>query len=107
MRLGSEPFKGRFNLKTPLSNPDIDTEVKGMINLDNLAKAMPMEGIQQMGGLIDADFAVKARLSQMESGNYDQINAKGYLNFKDFLYQASSIPAIKFKRIRISLRQLH
>jgi hypothetical protein len=103
LKLGSEPFKGRFNLKTPLTDPDIDTEVKGMINLDNLAKAMPMDGIQQMGGLIDADFAVKARLSQMESGNYDQINAKGYLNFKDFVYQASGMPAVKIATLNTDI----
>jgi|GEM_PF-5759510 len=66
MDLGQEHFEGRFNLKTPISDPAIDAAVKGKLDLANLEKAFPMEGTA-MSGVIDADVtAITKMSSQLE-----------------------------------------
>lgn len=101
--IGKAPFSGNFRLRTPVSDPDIKTAVKGKLDLDKIAKAMPMDGILQLGGIIDADFNLEARMSQLDRGDYANTKASGYLNFTNFVYQASDMPAVKIQTLQSTL----
>lgn len=96
MKLGSNPIAAVFKLKTPISDPDVDTQVKGTLNLKELSQAFPMEGMSDLSGIIMADVDVKTRLSTIEAQQYDQINMRGMmavqgLNYKDAVYPAIRI----------------
>jgi hypothetical protein len=101
--MGNAPFSGNFRLRTPISDPDIKTAVKGKIELDKIAKAMPMDGILQLGGMIDADFNLEAKMSQLDRGDYTNTKASGFLNFSNFIYQASDMPAIRIHTLQSTL----
>ncbi|MEL6863714.1 MAG: hypothetical protein AAFP19_04810, partial [Bacteroidota bacterium] len=49
-QLGDNPFDLKLKLRQPISDPDIDTQMKGKINLADLSKALPMEGVKALEG---------------------------------------------------------
>lgn len=103
LRIGNNPFEGHFNLKTPLSNPDVDTRLKGTIDLAELAKAFPVEGTEQLNGIIYSDMELKAKMSDMESGNYDNVQAKGQLDITKMVYDAADMPPVKIHQLKLNL----
>lgn len=92
--MGGKPFEGRFKLTTPLSDPNIDTKVKGLIDLAEIYKAFPMEGVTELSGIIDADFTAQTRYSTLEKGDYENANVSGSSSIKDLIYDAEGIPKV-------------
>ena len=41
-KLGDNPFAGNFNLRNPISDPKLKTEVRGVLDLGDIGKAMPI-----------------------------------------------------------------
>ncbi len=102
MQLGSNPIKAIFNLKTPISDPDVNTEIDGTLNLKELSQAFPMEGVNALTGIITADVAVKTRLSTIEAQRYDEVNMRGTMGIRDFNYKDATYPAIKINNAQAS-----
>ncbi len=103
MKIGNNPIEGKFNLKTPQSDPKIDTKFKGKLDLAELAKAMPMEGVTKLTGLIDADVEVNASMSQLDKGQYENVDAKGYFNIVNMEYRADDTPPVTIKKMNTTL----
>jgi len=101
LKIGDDPFEGRLLLKTPISDPDIDTKMKGIIDLEKLAKAFPMEGVEKISGLIDTDFEVKAKMSTIDSGAYAETDMKGKLAITNMNYVADDYPAIVINQMQV------
>lgn len=95
MKLGSNPIRAVFNLKTPISDPDVNTQIDGTLNLKELSQAFPMEGISALSGIITADVDIKTRLSTIEAQRYDQVNMSGTMGIRDFNYKDAAYPAIR------------
>lgn len=95
LQLGSAPITGSFQLKTPISDPDIATSIKGKLNLEDLAKAFPIEGVSRMAGLINADVQIQTRLSTIERAAYEQVNMSGALSVSNIIYQAQGLPNVQ------------
>lgn len=92
--MGGKPFEGRFKLTTPISDPNIDTKVKGMIDLAEINKAFPLEGVTELSGIINADFTAQTRMSTLENGQYEDANVSGSSSIKDLTYDAEGIPKV-------------
>ena len=103
MKIGSNQVEGFFNLKNPMSDPNIDMKMKGKIDLEQLAKAMPMEGVEKIAGLIDADVKMRARMSQIDRGDYENVDAGGYFNIVNLDYRTTDIPPIFIKKMSANL----
>ena len=101
LKIGDEPFEGRLLLKTPISDPDIDTRMKGKIDLAQLAKAFPMEGVEDISGIIDADFEVKAKMSLIDSGAYAETDMNGKLAITDMNYDMVDYPAVVINQMQV------
>ncbi|MFK7933945.1 MAG: AsmA-like C-terminal region-containing protein, partial [Saprospiraceae bacterium] len=95
LKIGNNPINGRFKLRTPLSDPDMDARVKGKLDLAELAQAFPMEGVEQINGIINADVTVDARMSAIDSGNYQNVEMEGSASVENVNYNAAGIPAVK------------
>lgn len=70
-------FKIMVNLEPPLSDPLIDAEMIGKINLESLAALLPPETFPFMKGLLDVNFMLRARQSALENEQFDAIDATG------------------------------
>ena len=90
-RLGQNPFGARFSLRRPLSDPALEGKAKGRLVLEDLAKAVPLEGVELLRGLMDLDLATKMRLSQVERGDYEGIELLGRLVLSGFGYQGGGL----------------
>lgn len=99
IKVGDNPFGGMFKLRTPLTDPDIDTQVKGVINLADMAKAFPIEGVETLNGIINADVKAKTKMSTIDSGDYANVNMSGKATIQDMTYDAVDMPAVKINTL--------
>ena len=96
-QLGNNPVAGFLRLRTPVSNPDVDAKLTGRIELDELARAFPMEGVDALAGVIDSDLRIKAKYSDFEAGNYEDLDMDGSLRVDNIVYEAEGLPKINLK----------
>ncbi len=89
IEFGNEPFDASLYLKTPESDPDIQTEIKGTIDLANIMKIVPLEGTK-LSGVIKANMQAKGKLSTIEKGNYESFDAKGNLSISKLNYSSTT-----------------
>ena len=103
LKIGSNPLEGRFFLKTPESDPNVDTRLNGTLNLGELAKAFPMAGVQELSGIIKANMTIKAAMSQIEHQLYDQVQMAGDFGMTGVNYRAEGTPAVTINSLSTSL----
>lgn len=101
--LGSDPFDARLTVKTPKSNPFIDTQMKGKLNLGQLKNALPLEDVTKLEGLVNADFQAKGTLGDIKNKRIGNINANGNISLSNFAYASAKLP----QEVRISQAQLN
>lgn len=102
VQIGNNPFGGTFKLRTPMTDPDIDTKVKGIIDLGDLAKAFPIEGVETLNGIINADVAAKTRMSTIDKEDYANVKMSGKATITDMTYDAVDMPAVKINTLQTS-----
>ncbi|GAB4241923.1 MAG: hypothetical protein Kow0027_00020 [Saprospiraceae bacterium] len=94
LKVGNEPISGYFKLKTPISDPDVDSRIKGKLDLAKFAKAYPMEGVESLAGVIDADVMVKTRMSTIDRGDYANVQMNGKATVQNLQYVAEGLPPV-------------
>ncbi len=97
MKLGNNPFEASFVLKTPISDPDIDTKMKGTIDLAELVKAFPMEGVKTLNGVITTNMTAKTKMSYIDRQDYENVDMKGDMRIQKMNYKAEGMPPINIK----------
>ena len=108
IEFGNEPFDATLLLKTPESDPDIFTEIKGTIDLANILKVVPIEDTK-LSGVIKADMMAKGKISTIEKGQYESFDAKGNVSISNLNYSAkeSTLPlAIKSVSFNLSPKNI-
>jgi len=99
--LGGDPFRGRFKLRTPMSDPNIDARVNGSLDLAKWAQAIPLEGVRELGGRIVADITMdRVRQSLLDAGRYQDLNLGGDVSVTDFVYVAEDLPPVRVANAR-------
>lgn len=101
IKLGNNPFDAMLKLTTPMSDPNVNTKVNGKIDLAELAKAFPMEGVATLNGLVEANLEAKTKLSYVEKQEYDKVQMKGLLSIAGFNYIAKGMPALSIKKVKM------
>lgn len=103
LNIGSNPLSGYFHLKTPETDPSVDTKVVGTLNLGELTKAFPVEGVQELNGILKADVVAKASMGQIDRQQYEQVQMAGNFSLSNFNYRAAGTPAVKIKALDAGL----
>jgi uncharacterized protein YjbJ (UPF0337 family) len=94
--LGGDQFKGRFKLSTPLSDPQVDAKVDGKLDLAKWSQAIPLEGVQELAGVIVADITLdRVRQSLLDAGRYGELNLSGIASITDFVYVTDALPPVR------------
>jgi hypothetical protein len=102
MNVGGDPFEGFFFLKTPVSDPDVDTKIKGIINLKRWKEALPLESIASMNGIINADVLVKTRMSYIDQKQYEKVNMNGKLGIQNMAIKPVGKPNINISNLQMN-----
>jgi hypothetical protein len=103
LKIGSNPLEGYFNLKTPETDPTVDMKLNGTLNLGELSKAFPVEGVQELAGIIESNMTIKAAMSQIDQGRYDQVNMAGTFGMRGITYKSADMPAVKINTLQTSI----
>ncbi len=106
--LGQNPIDASLVLRTPLSDPDVDARVKGRVDLADLRRTVKLQNVQELSGSIAADAAVRTRLSWVDSGQYDKVNASGTVDVRDLAVKSAALPrplAIKESSLQLAPRR--
>ncbi|MCC6460267.1 MAG: AsmA family protein [Saprospiraceae bacterium] len=103
LKIGSNPIGGYFNLKTPETNPSVDTKITGTLNMGELSKAFPMEGVQDLSGIIKANIMAKASMNQIDAQQYEQVQMAGDFSIQNLNYRAAGTPTVRINSLETSL----
>jgi hypothetical protein len=77
VEIGDQPLDAAFTVRTPISDPEIDARVEGTLDLDAVAQTVKLGPERELGGVVIADAAVRARRSDVDSARYESIAAEG------------------------------
>jgi uncharacterized protein involved in outer membrane biogenesis len=102
VKIGLNPFDAMLKLKTPISDPYIEAKLDGTINLKELSKAFPMEGVSALSGVVKANLETKTRMSYVNNKEYDKVEMKGLLMISNMNYVSESLPPVKINRMAMN-----
>lgn len=100
---GKNPVDMKLLVKTPVSDPDIDCQVKGTFNLADVQKFYPLEEGEDLKGMFVTDIVLKGKLSAIEEEKYEEFTALGSMLIKGFEYKSSYVKDV----VEISNAQLN
>ena len=90
--IGGQPIDGALVLRTPISDPDVDLRLTGKLDLADLRKTVKLASVKELTGKIDADVAVRTRMSYVDRKQYDRIAARGNLAVRDLTLKSADLP---------------
>ena len=91
LEMAENPIDIRMRVATPVSDPDLDAEVKGKLVLASVKEFIPLEADQKLSGTIVADITMKGKMSSIEKEQYQDFAAKGQLIVLDLDYQSKDL----------------
>ncbi|MBK9793540.1 MAG: AsmA family protein [Sphingobacteriales bacterium] len=92
LRLANEPIVAKLKVATPISDPNVDLSAKGKINLADVQKFYPLEGVQKLTGNANVDLTVKAKKSDVDAKRYQNIQAAGNISANGIEYASKEVP---------------
>lgn len=92
LEIQGDAFDAKLLAKTPMSDPYIDAFVKGVLNLDNITKIVPLPEGTTLHGIIKSDLTAKGNISTLEKENFEAFEASGNLICEKIYYAASDLP---------------
>ncbi|WP_010662797.1 AsmA-like C-terminal region-containing protein [Marinilabilia salmonicolor] len=90
-KLGDNPFDASLWIGTPISNATYKGSLKGIIDLESLTDAIPMDSME-LGGVITADMRIDGDYAMVEKELYEEIEANGQIGMKDFFFSTPDLP---------------
>jgi hypothetical protein len=90
--IGGQPLDAALVMRTPVSDPDVDLRLTGTLNLADVGRTVQLQGTRELSGIVAADVAVHARLSDMDAGRYDRVAARGTVGVKRLGLRTAALP---------------
>lgn len=91
LTMAGNPVSATLALRTPMSDPDIECTVKAFLDFDKIKDIVPLEKGDKLTGTLEADLALKGKMSAVEQEKYDEFYAAGGLRINEMLYTSDSI----------------
>jgi hypothetical protein len=92
LEMAGNPINMWAHVKTPISDPDLAAEIKGVINLASVKEFIPMEAGDEMSGVVTADIAAAGRMSSIDKKEYDKFKMNGSLAIDKMNYKTTTLP---------------
>ncbi len=84
--MGSAPFDFNLVFAQPMTAMNIDMKAKGKLNLAEVNKMFPMEGVTTLDGLLNADISAKGSIAAAQAKKFDQFYADGLIELSNMHY---------------------
>jgi hypothetical protein len=86
IEFSKNPFDMTLNLRTPISDPAINLNASGGVDLSKVQKIVPMENITKLAGLMNLNINVNGKLSDFKSQNINKVGATGVVDLNGLEY---------------------
>lgn len=111
--IDEDRFSGSAHFKALTENMKADIEAKGIINLNNLSQAYPIDANLNLNGILNADFETHFDMKSIENEQYQNIKSRGQLKLSNFKYSSVELAnpfeiqtaSVKFNRGNAELTQ--
>ncbi|MBU1700595.1 MAG: AsmA-like C-terminal region-containing protein [Candidatus Eisenbacteria bacterium] len=90
------------SVKTPLSDPLLDLNIIGSVDLGTAVNIAPLEQVPDLKGDLRSELHLKGNLSDAEKGHADKFSVSGVLVFTDVDYGSAQLP----ERLKVSNAQI-
>jgi hypothetical protein len=90
--LGGRAIDARLVVRTPVSDPDVDFRLAGALDLADLARTVKLPEVRTLSGLVSADVALRARLSDVDAARYDRVSASGAASASRVAVRSAALP---------------
>ncbi len=91
MEIAGNPIDATLNLKTPISDPAINSKIVANVDFGALKNALPL-GSTELKGKLNADVTLKGNMSSIDNGQYEKFHAFGKMELADFKVSGDSVP---------------
>ncbi len=91
VELGGNPIDLKLHLITPMSDPQVNAQLKAKIDFASIRDIIPMEDIN-LTGMLDASVDMIGKMSSIENERYDEFKADGTVRLQDFEFRSPDIP---------------
>jgi hypothetical protein len=90
--IGQRPLDARLALSTPVSDPEVQLTAKGAVDLADVRRTVKLEDIEELAGLVSANFSVHTRKSWVDAGQFDRVSASGVLDASHVKASGAALP---------------
>jgi len=91
--LAGSPFSMNMSLRTPVSDPEVEAQFRGSIDLEALSSAIPLKP-EKLAGMIEIDFGLQGKMSMIEKRDFDSFVADGTLEISELAFMMKDIPPL-------------
>lgn len=92
LEMAGNPIDMWAHVKTPISDPDLSAEIKGVINMASVKEFVPLEKGDEMSGVVKADISAAGRMSSIDKKEYDKFKMAGSLEIDKMNYKTTTLP---------------
>ena len=90
-KIDEDEFSANGNIKKITTNPQIDFNAKGTINLENISKVYPFALENELSGILTANVSTNFDMNAIEKKNYQNIKNSGTIAVNNFKYDSKDV----------------
>ncbi len=92
LNVAGSPVEFKLNLRTPVSDPQIDAMLNGRIDLAKVNDFYPLDEGETLSGIIASDMVAKGRMSSIENERYNEFIFTGNFTVNNLNYTSADFP---------------
>ena len=90
--IGGRAIDARMVMRRPVRDPDVDLRLTGALDLADVGRTVKLEGVSELAGMVAADVAMRARLSDVDAGRSDRVAASGTMSLARVALRSATLP---------------
>lgn len=90
MKMAGNPVEARLHMTKPISDPNVDAELKANLDLASVKQVVPMDG-NELQGKLTADLRMKGAMSDVEAQRYEKFQADGRMSLAGMTYRSEDL----------------
>ncbi len=92
LNMAGNAVEARLNLRTPVSDPQIDAFLKGKMDLAKVKDFYPLDEGEELSGIIESDMTARGRMSSIENERYNEFVFTGNFKVNGLKYSSELFP---------------
>lgn len=91
LAIDNEPIDMSLLVRTPMSDPYVEGKLRGKIDLKKVPQFYPIEGLKKLEGIMDVDVQAKAKMSQVQKEQYQNVYFGGMAAITNLKYESKDL----------------